>query len=146
MPGTADLRIQQPFDQPQLFVDVDRTRAQADRTHAARCGQQPAGLAQRQLPDVADLLAESEERRQLQHRDADAAIPAGLARRPGEHPDHGSAAPAAAQIQHVYAGAQMGGQPIQILGNLASITRGEELATVTHYDIAAGDRYLRQRR
>jgi multidrug efflux pump subunit AcrB len=31
--------------------------------------------------------------------------------------------------------AQMGGQPIQILGNLASITRGEELATVTHYDI-----------
>jgi multidrug efflux pump subunit AcrB len=31
--------------------------------------------------------------------------------------------------------AQMGGKPIQILGNLASITRGEELATVTHYDI-----------
>jgi multidrug efflux pump subunit AcrB len=31
--------------------------------------------------------------------------------------------------------AQMGGQPIQILGNLASFTRGEELATVTHYDI-----------
>src|SRR6202000_1897428 len=31
--------------------------------------------------------------------------------------------------------AQMGGQPIQILGNLASVTRGEELATVTHYDI-----------
>jgi multidrug efflux pump subunit AcrB len=29
----------------------------------------------------------------------------------------------------------MGGKPIQILGNLASITRGEELATVTHYDI-----------
>jgi multidrug efflux pump subunit AcrB len=29
----------------------------------------------------------------------------------------------------------MGGQPIQILGNLASVTRGEELATVTHYDI-----------
>jgi multidrug efflux pump subunit AcrB len=29
----------------------------------------------------------------------------------------------------------MGGRPIQILGNLASITRGEELATVTHYDI-----------
>ena len=31
--------------------------------------------------------------------------------------------------------AQMGGKPIQILGNLSSITRGEELATVTHYDI-----------
>jgi multidrug efflux pump subunit AcrB len=30
----------------------------------------------------------------------------------------------------------LGGKPIQILGNLASITRGEELATVTHYNIA----------
>ncbi len=26
--GTADLRIQQPFDQPHLHVDVDRTKAQ----------------------------------------------------------------------------------------------------------------------
>ena len=31
--------------------------------------------------------------------------------------------------------AQMGGKPVQILGNLSSITRGEELATVTHYNI-----------
>jgi multidrug efflux pump subunit AcrB len=28
IPGTADLRIQQPFDYPQLHIDVDRTRAQ----------------------------------------------------------------------------------------------------------------------
>ncbi len=28
IPGTADLRIQQPFDQPYLHIDVDRTRAQ----------------------------------------------------------------------------------------------------------------------
>ena len=27
-PGTADLRIQQPFDNPQLMIDVDRTKAQ----------------------------------------------------------------------------------------------------------------------
>ncbi len=25
--GTADLRIQQPFDQPELHIDVDRTKA-----------------------------------------------------------------------------------------------------------------------
>lgn len=28
IPGTADLRIQQPFDQPKLHIDVDRTKAQ----------------------------------------------------------------------------------------------------------------------
>ena len=28
IPGTADMRIQQPFDYPQLHIDVDRTRAQ----------------------------------------------------------------------------------------------------------------------
>ena len=28
VPGTADLRIQQPFDQPNLHIDVDRTKAQ----------------------------------------------------------------------------------------------------------------------
>jgi multidrug efflux pump subunit AcrB len=31
---------------------------------------------------------------------------------------------------------QMGGKPIQILGNLAAIQRGSEMATVSHYDIA----------
>jgi len=28
VPGTTDLRIQQPFDQPKLHIDVDRTKAQ----------------------------------------------------------------------------------------------------------------------
>ena len=28
VPGTADLRIQQPFDEPHLHIDVDRTKAQ----------------------------------------------------------------------------------------------------------------------
>jgi multidrug efflux pump subunit AcrB len=28
IPGTSDLRIQQPFDQPKLHIDVDRTKAQ----------------------------------------------------------------------------------------------------------------------
>jgi multidrug efflux pump subunit AcrB len=27
IPGTADMRIQQPFDQPELYIDVDRTKA-----------------------------------------------------------------------------------------------------------------------
>ncbi|MGA8028844.1 MAG: efflux RND transporter permease subunit [Bryobacteraceae bacterium] len=28
IPGAADLRIQQPFNQPKLFIDIDRTKAQ----------------------------------------------------------------------------------------------------------------------
>ena len=62
-------------------VDVDRTRAAQVGLHAARRRQQPARLAQRQRPDGADLLAQPGERRQLQRRDADAAVPDGLARR-----------------------------------------------------------------
>ena len=28
IPGIADLRIQQPFNQPKLYVNIDRTKAQ----------------------------------------------------------------------------------------------------------------------
>ena len=59
IPGTADLRIQQPFDQPKLHIDVDRTKAEPGGLHPARRRQQPAGLAERQLSDLAHLLAES---------------------------------------------------------------------------------------
>ena len=65
VPGTVDLRIQQPFDQPYLHVDVDRTKAQQ------------VGFTQRDVATdllislsgsfqtTPDLLAESEERREL---------------------------------------------------------------------------------
>ena len=88
VPGTADLRIQQPFDEPHLHINVDRTKAQLAGFTAARRCHQPADFAQRQLPDFADFLAQSQEWRELLHRDADAAIPAGFAAGAGKYSDH----------------------------------------------------------
>ena len=67
-------RIQQAFNDPTLNVDVDRSLAAEVGLTEARCRQQPAGHARRQHPDRADLLAQSEERRVLSDRRADAAI------------------------------------------------------------------------
>jgi len=55
--GTVDLRIQQPFDQPKLHINVDRTKA-------GQIGFTERDIAQNLLislseaSDVADLLAE----------------------------------------------------------------------------------------
>ena len=51
VPGAADARIQQPFNYPKLTVNVDRTRAQDIGLTQQRCGAEPAGRPQRQLPD-----------------------------------------------------------------------------------------------
>ncbi len=141
VPGTADLHIQQPFNQPRLFVDVDRSRAQ------------DIGLTQR---DVAGSLlialsgsfqtaptfwlnpkngvsysiatqAPQYSLQSLNDLQSVPVTPAGGAQNAALTPalNYGMLTPAA----------QQGGKPIQILGNLSSITRGEELATVTHYDI-----------
>ena len=42
VPGAADARIQQPFDYPNMTVNVDRTRAAGHRPDAAECGAKPA--------------------------------------------------------------------------------------------------------
>ena len=61
-PGIADLRIQQPFDQPKLDINVDRTQGAAGRLLAARRGEQPADLAQSgSFQTDAELLAQPEE-------------------------------------------------------------------------------------
>ena len=72
--GIADLRIQQPFNQPKLFIDVDRTKTlQAGFTQRER-RRKYSGLPERQLSDFAFLLAGPEIGRQLQRGDAIAAI------------------------------------------------------------------------
>src|SRR3984957_18898092 len=136
VPGTADLRIQQPFNLPRLFVNVDRSRAQ------------DIGLTQR---DVAGSLLVAlsgsfqtsptfwlNPKNGVSYNIA-AQTPQYLLDSLGELqsvPITSSAPPnPSANFSMLTSAAQMGGQPIQILGNLASVTRGEKLATVTHYDI-----------
>jgi hypothetical protein len=60
----------------------------AVRLHAARRGQQPAHLAERQRPDLADVLAQPRDRRELCRGDDDAAVPDGLPAGSAEHSDH----------------------------------------------------------
>ena len=61
----------------------------ADGTDAARRHQQHADLAQRQRHGGAEFLDELDQRRQLQRRRADAAIPHRFAGRPAAHSDLG---------------------------------------------------------
>ncbi len=72
--GIADLRIQQPFNQPKLHINVDRTKTmQAGFTQQDVAGNL-AGFLERQLPDFALLLARSQIGSQLHGRDGGAAI------------------------------------------------------------------------
>jgi multidrug efflux pump subunit AcrB len=57
---------------------------------AERCRLEPADRTLGQLPDQPVLLAESEERRELQHHHADTAVQRRFPGSAGEHPDFGS--------------------------------------------------------
>ena len=58
----------------------------ARRSDAAERGLEHAGVVVRQFPDHALLLDRSEDRHAVQRRLADAAVPDGLAERPGQYP------------------------------------------------------------
>jgi multidrug efflux pump subunit AcrB len=136
VPGTADLHIQQPFNEPRLSVAVDRSRAQ------------DIGLTQRDVAGsllvalsgsfqtaptfwlnpkngVSYNVSTQTPQYALDSFDDLESVPITASGAKSPNSNFNMFTPAA----------PMGGNPIQILGNLASIKRGEELATVTHYDI-----------
>ena len=146
VPGVADARIQQPFNDPNWTVDVNRTRA-------AEVGLTQQNVAQSMLVALSGsfqtsptfyLDPENGVSYQVQTQSPQykldslaelnslpvtapgaAAGPAGTSAAPGL-PGAGTAATTGAP------GAQ---DPEQVLGNLATIVPGAEPATVTHYDI-----------
>src|SRR3569623_172083 len=131
VPGTADLRIQQPADNPELRIDIDRTKAQQ------------LGMQQR---DVASSLL--------------TATSGSFQTAPSFwlNPKNGVSYSVAVQapqydldnlqdLQNIPitgpgtlrgGAASPGGrgQPVQILGNVAPLERGTTYGTVTHYNIA----------
>jgi multidrug efflux pump subunit AcrB len=136
VPGTTDLRIQQPFNLPHFFVDVDRSRAQ------------DIGLTQRDVAgSLLVALSGSFQTSPTFWLNPKNGVSYNIAAQTPQYsldslgdlqsvPITASTPPnPSANFSMLPSAAQMGGQPIQILGNLASVTRGEELATVTHYDI-----------
>src|SRR5271156_3483509 len=151
VPGTADLHIQQPFDEPHFFVDVNRSKAQdiglsqRDVTNsllASTSGSYQvsptywldprngvsyninAQTPQYDLQSVIDL-----ENIPLTTTAASASVITSPNLSVGSSsltPIGTGAAPSTAE----------GVQPIQILGNVATLVRGQEPATISHYNIA----------
>jgi CzcA family heavy metal efflux pump len=118
VPGTVDLRIQQPFDQPKLHVTVDRTKADQ------------VGFTQREV--ATNLLI---------------SLSGSFQTSPTFwlNPKNGVSYAIATQTPQYRLDSLQGlenipvsgasGAPPQILGSLASIHRGVGLGVVSHYDI-----------
>jgi multidrug efflux pump subunit AcrB len=144
VPGVADLRIQQPFDDPELMIDVDRTKA-------SQLGMRQTDVAGALLTTMSgsfqtapnfwldpttgvsyDIAVQSpqyllDSLQSLSNIPVTPANSGGAALSPAASPNGVVATPASVP---------MGGQPVQILGNMASIVPMEEPGTVTHYNIA----------
>jgi multidrug efflux pump subunit AcrB len=131
VPGTTDMRIQQPFDNPLLYVNVDRTKAQ-------QVGLQQRDVAQSLLvatsgsfqtsptfwlnpkTGVSYSIAVQSPQYDLDTMQDLQNIPLTAANGPAP----GAVTSSGAGSPIVAADTPMGGQPIQILGNVASITPG----------------------
>jgi multidrug efflux pump subunit AcrB len=117
VPGTVDLRIQQPFDAPRLFVDVDRNRAQQ------------VGYTQRDVAgNLLIALSGSSQTSPTYWLDPKSGVSYTVA---VQSPQHSLAS--LQDLQNIPLSAASGGTA-QTLGNLATITRGAQLGTVSHYN------------
>ena len=135
VPGTADLRIQQPFNNPNLTIDVDRTKAIQ------------LGLTQQNVSQ--SLLVATSGSFQTTPNfwlDPRNGVSYSIA---VQSPQYNLDTMQDLQNIPVTGGASTlvpvgtatlvnppGGKPVQILGNLVSIKPGQELGTVSHYNIA----------
>jgi multidrug efflux pump subunit AcrB len=135
--GTADLRIQQPFDDPALKIDVDRTKALqmglAQRDVATSLLTATSGSSQTSPSfwlnpqnNVSYNIAVQAPQYGLDSLQDLENIPLSI---PG-------AAAAAGLAPAASAPTLTSGRPVQILGNVATINRGAVPGTVSHYNIA----------
>ena len=151
VPGTADLHIQQPFNNPHFFIDVNRSKAQ------------DIGLTQRDV--TGSLLAATSGSYQtsptfwldprngvsyninaqspqydLQSMIDLENIPLTTASAAASVIPSPNLSVGASSLTPIGTGAAPstaeGVQPIQILGNVATLVRGQEPATISHYNIA----------
>ena len=156
VPGTADVRLQQPFNEPHLFVDINRTKS-------AQLGLKQTDVAQSLLSATSGSFQTSPEffldprnnvsydiavqspQYNLDSLNDLANIPvtaagSALSGNSGAT-STGSSPPVSATAPTTLASIMpsssvTGPAPPQILGNLASFTQGDEMAEVTHYNIA----------
>jgi multidrug efflux pump subunit AcrB len=139
VPGATDARIQQPFDYPNMTVNVDRTRAQT------------IGLTQQNVAqNILVALSGSFQTTPNYYLDPKSGVSYNIA---VQAPQYGLDSVAALNNMPVTstlatqqaASAQVTGAqsttvpgvttPVNVLGNLASIVPGSEMGTVSHYDV-----------
>jgi multidrug efflux pump subunit AcrB len=134
VPGAADARIQQPFNLPKMTVDVDRTRAAT------------IGLTQK---DVAQslliALSGSFQTAPNFFLDPKSGVSYSIATMAPQYgvnslADLQSLPVSVSSATQAASGAAATGAPgtqtpVQVLGNLATITPGAELGVVSHYDV-----------
>jgi len=136
VPGAADLRIQQPFDNPKFDVIVDRTKSEQ------------IGLQQR---DVANSLlvatSGSFQTTPTYWLNPANGVSYSIAVQSPQYnldslqdlnnipltPGSGAGAIGGMVAPSAY---QRGGTPVQILGNVSRLERGQDLGTVSHFNIA----------
>jgi len=134
VPGAADARIQQPFDLPKMTVDVDRTRA-------ATIGLTQKDVAQNLLVALSGSFQTSpnfflDPKNGVSYSIAIMAPQYGIDSVAALQSLPITGASAAQKTNGAAAtGAPGAAQPVEILGNLANISPGSELGTVSHYDI-----------
>jgi len=118
IPGTTDLRIQQPFNQPKWTVNVDRTRAQE------------VGYSQRDVAqDLLTSLSGSFQTSPTFYLNPQNHVSYNIAVQTPQYEVKDLQ-----ELQNFPVTSSGSSQPPQILGNLASLTRGAEPGTLSHYD------------
>jgi CzcA family heavy metal efflux pump len=118
IPGTTDMRIQQPFNLPSLTVNVDRTRAQ-------QVGYSQANVAN----DVLTSLSGSFQTSPTFYLNPQNHVSYNIAVQTPQYDIQNLQ-----QLENLPIATSGSGQTPQILGNIASIVRGTEQGTVSHYN------------
>jgi multidrug efflux pump subunit AcrB len=118
IPGTTDLRIQQPFNLPKWTVNVDRTRAQ-------EVGYSQQNVAQ----DLLTSLSGSFQTAPTFYLNPQNHVSYNIAVQTPQYD-----VKSLQELENFPIAINGSNQPPQILGNLASIVRGVEPGTVSHYN------------
>ena len=118
IPGAVDLRIQEPFNLPRLQVDIDRTRT-------AQVGFTPRDVAS----DLLISLSGSFQTAPIYWLDPRTGVSYSVTTQTPQY-----RVDSLQDIKNIPITNTTGSAP-QILGNLASITRGASMAAVSHYNV-----------
>ncbi len=119
IPGSADLRIQQEFNQPRLYIDVDRTKAQE------------IGFSQRDVAsELLVSLSGSFQTSPTFWLDPKNGVSYAIAAQTPQY-----RVDSLQSLRNIPVTGGAGSAPPEIFANLASFSRTTEMAVVSHYNV-----------